>query len=101
MVSRVVPLPYPTPTVTKIAEAICEQALLVVRATKESAIKGIDMTLEQGLALEFTSAEKIIATEDAREGTRAFAEKRKPQYKGKCKSLRGSYPSPNFTYIIF
>ena len=70
------------PTVTKIAEAICKQAPLVVRATKESAIKGIDMTLEQGLALEFTLVEKIIATEDARKATQAFAEKIKLNTKG-------------------
>jgi enoyl-CoA hydratase len=41
------------------------------------------MTLEDGLRLEAQKTGPIFSTEDAREGPRAFAEKRKPVYKGR------------------
>jgi enoyl-CoA hydratase/carnithine racemase len=41
------------------------------------------MTLEEGLALEAEFSARIIRTEDAREGPLAFAQKRKPQFKGR------------------
>jgi enoyl-CoA hydratase/carnithine racemase len=41
------------------------------------------MTLEDGLALEADLSAKVIRTEDAREGPLAFAQKRKPQFKGR------------------
>ena len=37
----------------------------------------------EGLELELAIGQPIFATEDAREGPRAFSEKRKPQYKGR------------------
>jgi enoyl-CoA hydratase/carnithine racemase len=41
------------------------------------------MTLEEGLRLESVLQSYLLTTEDAVEGPRAFAEKRKPQYKAK------------------
>jgi enoyl-CoA hydratase/carnithine racemase len=41
------------------------------------------MTLEEGLRLESVLQSYLLATEDAIEGPRAFAEKRKPQYKAR------------------
>jgi len=41
------------------------------------------MTLSDGLKLESELTGKIFATEDAREGPTAFAQKRKPEYKGR------------------
>jgi len=54
-----------------------------VRATKEAALRGIEMSLEEGLALEAQLVAQVTRSEDAREGTLAFAQKRKPQYKGR------------------
>jgi enoyl-CoA hydratase/carnithine racemase len=41
------------------------------------------MTLEEGLRLESSLVAYVIATEDFAEGTTAFVEKRKPNYKAK------------------
>jgi enoyl-CoA hydratase/carnithine racemase len=41
------------------------------------------MTLEDGLRLESSMIGRVFSSEDAREGPRAFAEKRKPVYKGR------------------
>jgi enoyl-CoA hydratase/carnithine racemase len=41
------------------------------------------MTLEDGLRLEKLLIGDIMATEDVREGVKAFAEKRKPEYKAR------------------
>jgi enoyl-CoA hydratase/carnithine racemase len=46
-------------------------------------IRGSEMTLEDGLRLEELLMAHALSTEDAREGVRAFAEKRKPQYKAR------------------
>lgn len=83
LVSRVVPRDQLMATAREIADTICEKGPLGVRATKEAMIKGYDMDLDEGLKLESQLATKIRATEDFMEGARAFAEKRKPNYKGK------------------
>jgi len=83
LVNRVVPLPEVMPTAMKMAEAILQNAPLAVRAAKEAIIRGLSMTLEEGLRLESVLQSYLLTTEDAVEGPRAFAEKRQPQYKAK------------------
>ncbi|MGQ9572888.1 MAG: enoyl-CoA hydratase-related protein [Dehalococcoidia bacterium] len=83
LVSHVVPLAELMPKAEKIANAICECGPLAVRATKQAAYQGLDMSLEEGLALETRFQADVYRTEDAREGPLAFAQKRKPQYKGR------------------
>jgi enoyl-CoA hydratase/carnithine racemase len=83
LVSRVVPAAELMPTAQAIANKILENGPLAVRAIKEVAMRGRDMTLEDGLRLEAQKTGPIFSTEDAREGPRAFAEKRKPVYKGR------------------
>ena len=65
------------------AERICRNAPLAVRAAKEAIYRGLDMPLAEGLRLEQFLAEPIRQTEDAKEGPRAFSEKREPRFKGK------------------
>ncbi len=83
LVSRVVPRDQLMSTAMEIANTICEKGPLGVRATKEAMLRGYDMDLEDGLALERELATHIRTTEDFMEGARAFAEKRPPQYKAK------------------
>jgi E-phenylitaconyl-CoA hydratase len=83
LVNRVVPLPEVMPTAMKMAEAILQNGPLAVRAAKEAILRGFSMTLEEGLRLESVLQSYLLATEDAIEGPRAFAEKRKPQYKAR------------------
>ena len=83
LVSQVVPLPELMPNAMALAELICQNGPLAVRMAKEAACRGYEMTLEQGLAVEAKLSDEVWRTEDAREGPSAFAEKRKPQYKGR------------------
>lgn len=62
---------------------ILEQSPLAVKLTWESLHKGLNMTLEESTLLGADYFGLIAATEDFKEGTRAFLEKRKPKYKGK------------------
>ena len=67
----------------KRASIICENGPLAVRAIKELAVKSQYMQLEQGLRMEVMMQSLLKTTEDAAEGPKAFAEKRKPIFKGK------------------
>jgi enoyl-CoA hydratase/carnithine racemase len=67
----------------EIATEICKSAPLAVQKIKQAALRGIDMSLADGLKLERELYNWLQDTEDAREGARAFAEKRPPQWKGK------------------
>jgi E-phenylitaconyl-CoA hydratase len=83
LVSHVLPLAELMPKAEQIANAVCECGPLAVRAIKQAAYRGLDMTLEEGLALEAKLMADILRTEDARQGPLAFAQKRKPEYKGR------------------
>lgn len=67
----------------QIAGVICERGPLAVRAAKEAILRGQDMPLDHGMAYEDVMLARVFASEDAKEGPRAFAEKRKPDYKGR------------------
>ncbi len=64
------------------AAKICENGPLAVRAAKEAMIRGMNMSLDDGLRLEESFFAGLTASEDFKEGIGAFAEKRKAQYKG-------------------
>jgi enoyl-CoA hydratase/carnithine racemase len=70
-------------TAEGIAAKILECGPLAVRAIKQVAYRGLDMTLEEGLSLEAKLYGEVWRSEDAREGPTAFAQKRKPEYKGR------------------
>jgi enoyl-CoA hydratase/carnithine racemase len=82
LVSKVVPLKDLMPTAKEWANQICECAPLAVRAAKEAVFRGLNMTLDEGLKLESEMGRKVTSSKDFAEGRKAFAEKRKPQYKG-------------------
>jgi enoyl-CoA hydratase/carnithine racemase len=67
----------------EIADEICSNGPLAVRAVKEAVLCGRETTLDEGLRIENEKGRDVIATEDAREGPRAFAEKRAPHYEGR------------------
>jgi enoyl-CoA hydratase/carnithine racemase len=83
LVSRVVPADKVIATAEEIAGKILECGPLAVRAVKQAVLQGGEMALEDGLKLESTLIGTVFASEDAREGPRAFAEKRKPEYRGR------------------
>ncbi|MFQ5420778.1 MAG: enoyl-CoA hydratase/isomerase family protein, partial [Anaerolineae bacterium] len=83
LISRLAPKGEALDAAIEVAESICENAPLAVRAAKEAVIRGMDLGLEEGLRLEQFLAEPLRHTEDAKEGPRAFAEKRKPDFQGR------------------
>jgi enoyl-CoA hydratase/carnithine racemase len=83
LISHIVPKEELMNRAMQIANTICERGPLAVRTAKEAILRGLDMPLEHGLAYEDVLLGRLMATEDAKEGPRAFAEKRKPEYKGR------------------
>jgi enoyl-CoA hydratase/carnithine racemase len=83
LVNKVVPQAEVMATAKEYAGAICKAAPLAVRAAKEAMLRGSAMTLEEGLRLESSLVAYVMGTEDFAEGTGAFVEKRKPNYKAK------------------
>ena len=83
LVSRIVPEDELLPTARQIAQRIAGHAPLAVKAVKEVAQTALDETLEQSLRFGSTLRWIIGQTEDAREGPRAFAERREPRYQGR------------------
>ncbi len=83
LVNKVVPADQLLPEAEALAAKICENGPLAVRAVKELAYRGIEMSLEEGLRLETEIGDRLSKSEDAMEGPRAFAEKRKPVWKGR------------------
>ena len=58
-----------------------EVAPLTTRAIKEAAIRSQSLSLEEGIRLERLLSNHVNRTDDAKEGPRAFAEKRPPAYR--------------------
>jgi enoyl-CoA hydratase/carnithine racemase len=83
VVNEVVPLAALMPTAIKWANEILECAPLSVRASKQAALEGIGHPLDVALRLSYSESERMQRSEDRVEGPRAFAEKRKPQWKGR------------------
>jgi enoyl-CoA hydratase/carnithine racemase len=71
------------PRAEAIAQKIIANAPLAVQYAMEAVNKGTEMTQTEGLYLEATLFGMCCATEDKREGTAAFLEKRAAQFKGK------------------
>jgi enoyl-CoA hydratase len=67
----------------KFADTIANQAPVAVRLIKESILKAVDYPLYEGMQYERKNFYMLFATEDQKEGMRAFKEKRKPDFKGK------------------
>jgi len=83
LVSRVVPAAQLLQTAQEVAAKILECGPLAVRAIKQAALQGRQLSLEDGLKLETQLAGQVFRSEDAREGPTAFAQKRAPQYKAR------------------
>jgi enoyl-CoA hydratase/carnithine racemase len=81
LVNRVVSQQELCSTAVTLAEKICENAPLAVRAAKESVYRGLDLPIEEGMRFEQFLANLIRDSADTQEGMKAFAEKRKPQYR--------------------
>jgi len=83
LVNRVVPADRLLGEAEGLLRAILVNGPLAVRACLELVDIGGDMSVEQALLLEAGYFGLLSCTEDMKEGTRAFLEKRKPAFKGR------------------
>ena len=83
LVNEVVAPAELVPRAEAIAQKIVANAPLAVQYAMEAVNKGMEMTLAEGLYLEATLFAICCATEDKKEGTTAFLEKRQAQFKGR------------------
>jgi enoyl-CoA hydratase len=83
LVNRVVPAGQHLEEAKKLAREVAKQAPVAVRFTKEAILAAFEMPLQDGLAYEKRLFALLFATEDQREGMRAFLAKEQPSFKGR------------------
>jgi enoyl-CoA hydratase/carnithine racemase len=82
LVNRIVPTDEVTPTVIKLAKDMASKSPISMECCKEAILKGMDLTLDQGIRLEADLYFLMHTTHDRQEGIKAFKEKREPEFKG-------------------
>ena len=80
LVSEVVPHDQLLTRAREVAELVNRNAPLAVRGTRLAIRKGLDLPLHEAEILAETFRERVVRTEDAREGPAAFVEKRAPKW---------------------
>ena len=83
LVNEVVPDGEAMAAAERWAAEMLECAPLSLRATKQMAAEGASMPLDEAIAARFPELERAATSEDYEEGPRAFAEKRRPDWKGR------------------
>jgi len=83
LVARVVPADKLLDEALAVATVICEYSLPAVMMAKESINRAFESSLGDGIHFERRLFHSLFATEDQKEGMRAFAEKRKPSFRNR------------------
>ena len=83
LVNRVVPKGEHLAEAVKLAKTVAAQAPIAVRLAKEAVQAAFETSLSEGLELERKNFFLLFASEDMREGMRAFIEKRKAEFQGR------------------
>lgn len=83
LANRVVPVEGYLNAAVAFAEEIASRAPLAVRMAKDAVNAAFETTLTEGLKAEKRNFYPLFATEDQKEGMKAFVEKRKAEWKGK------------------
>ena len=83
LVNRVVPAAELMTTVKSLAARLSEQAPVAMRYIINAINHGLEMPFTKGEIFEATLFGLVASTDDMREGTRAFLEKRKAEFKGR------------------
>lgn len=83
LVNRVVAQGEHLSEALKLAKTVAAQAPVAVRLAKEAVLAALETGLEEGLEIERKNFFLLFATEDMREGMRAFIEKRKAEFQGR------------------
>ena len=83
LVSRVVPHDRLLPAAFELAAAIAAMPPLAVALDKRALYRSLDVSLSEALLYEHVYQQRLMQTEDFREGIRAFQEKREPRFAGR------------------
>ncbi len=83
LVNRIAPAGEAVPAAESLARTIMSRGPQAVRMAIEAVNEGLEMPIEEGLFLEATLFGLVTTTEDFKEGTRAFIEKRKADFMGR------------------
>ena len=83
LVNKVVPVELLLQETVKIARLIAAKSPIAVKLAKESVVKAFETTLDEGLQFERKNFYLTFASEDQKEGMKAFVEKRAQDFKGK------------------
>ncbi len=83
LIGKVVPTGQALATAREFATRVAANGPLAVQGVKRSVQEGEALPEEEALAIEFEIGMKVVMSEDAREGPRAFLEKRTPEFKGR------------------
>jgi len=83
LINEVVPKEQVMPRAKKWAEELCAVGPLAIRAAKEAMLRGYSMPLQEGIKLEAALFEYLLGTDDFVEGSAAFTQRRKPQFKAR------------------
>jgi enoyl-CoA hydratase len=81
LVARVVPADQLIPEALKAAKKIAEKSALAVMAAKEAVHRADEVALTEGLLFERRLFQSLFASDDQKEGMRAFMEKRAPKFR--------------------
>ena len=81
-INRIVPQAQLMEEAEKVAGRIASNGPLAVKNIKESVITCMGLTIEEGLTREYKLGREVFESKDAREGPRAFMEKREPKFIG-------------------
>jgi len=82
LLNRVVPRAGLDEAARELAGVIAANGPVAVRSAKEAIDRGTEAPIEEGLEIEARCYERVLPTSDRLEALAAFAEKRKPEYKG-------------------
>ncbi|MDB5742483.1 MAG: hypothetical protein JWR68_798 [Polaromonas sp.] len=83
LINEVVPKGTAILRARQIAQQILACAPLAIEATKQVILKSLEYGLEASIEASYPAVQRMLASDDAREGPKAFAEKRKPQWSGR------------------
>lgn len=83
LINKVVPVEYYLQEAKDLAKEIASKPPVAVRLAKEAVLKAFDTTIEGGLEFERKNFYLLFASEDQKEGMKAFVEKRKAGWRGK------------------
>lgn len=83
LVNEVVPAERLLHRATEVAKIIMEKSVLAVTACLTSVTRGINLTIDEGLAVEASQFARMVPTSDIKEGISAFTERRTAHFAGR------------------